>query len=166
MQSRTAAVLFLFGPPRKSASNHWRTTMPSDLQRLMRAVRTLSKLAQKYREEDVAAALLKHCTRRQRPDFPFVGQFLLDLHELYRKPEEDAEPRCCECGDFIHYNFKDRGIARSDARYCRPACRQKAHRKRVTANRAGGRQRRNAATVRDGLPPAESDLTVTEGGAP
>jgi hypothetical protein len=104
--------------------------------------------------------------RRQRPDFPFVGQFLLDLHELYRKPEEDAEPRCCECGDFIHYNFKDRGIARSDARYCRPACRQKAHRKRVTANRAGDRQRRNAATVRDGLPPAESDLTVTEGGAP
>jgi len=122
--------------------------MASDLQDLMRAVKIIAKLARKYQQEDVAAALLKHCTQRERADVPFIGQYLVDVWELYCKAEEAAEPRCAECGNSIH-EWKDE-FARSDARYCSQKCRQRAYRKRVTANRSANGRRRNAAANRDG----------------
>jgi hypothetical protein len=146
--------------------------MASDLQRLMRAVKIIAELAWKYRQEDVAMTLLKHCTRREREDVDFIGQFLVDVSDLNRKAEAEAEPRCCECGDSI-YNKKDpnRKIAkllgvcsatieqdigqkhsamRSDARYCSPKCRQRAYRKRATDNRSASGPKRNDAADHDG----------------
>jgi hypothetical protein len=136
----------------------------TDLQRLMRAVRIIAKLAWKYRQQDVAAALMKHCTKRERGDAYFIGTYLDDVFQLNRKAEHDAEQHCCECGDSVHER-KDRD-ARSDARYCSPKCRTRAYRKRVTTNRSPNRCKRHAAPPCDGSPPAESDLTVTQGDAP
>ena len=142
--------------------------MSSDLQQLMRAVKIIAKLAWKYRPEDVAAALLKHCSQRERKDVPFVGQYLVDVWELYKGPESGAEPRCCECGGSI-YVKKDgnRQIAeilgvsrgtierdtgqkysaiRADTRYCSQACRQRAYRKRVMASPSGSSRKRHAVT--------------------
>ena len=133
----------------------------TDLQRLMRAAKVIAKLAWKYRQEDVAAALLKHCTERERGDAYLVGSFLDDVQQINRKAENDAEPRCCECGGNI-CDAKDRSV-RSDARYCSPKCRTRAYRKRVTADRSANGRKRHAAPACDGLPPAESDLTVTRG---
>src|SRR5262249_349598 len=116
--------------------------MSSDLQQLMRAVKIIAKLAWKYRHEDVAAALLKHCSQREREDVPFVGQYLVEVWELYKGPESDAEPRCCECGTNI-YDSKD-GVARRDTRYCSQACRQRAYRKRVMASPSGSSRKRHA----------------------
>ena len=122
--------------------------MASDLQRLLRAVKRIARFAGRYRQEDIAAALLKDCTPRERADVGFVGQYLLDVWELNRKPELEAEPRCCECGKNIH-DAKD-GIARRDARYCSPVCRTRAYRKRVTVHGANNGQKRHASAVRDG----------------
>jgi hypothetical protein len=65
---------------------------------LTRAVRTIARLAEQYDSKDVAEALLKHGSQRDRGDVGFVGQFLIDVWELNRKADEEAEPRCCECG--------------------------------------------------------------------
>jgi hypothetical protein len=124
--------------------------MSSDLQRLMRAVKVIAKLAWKYEQEDVAAAMMKHCSARERSDAALVGSFLDDIWQLNRKAEDEAEPRCCECGENI-YDIKasecaKRGIdedpPRTDVRYCSAKCRQRAYRKRVAANRST-----NAAAV-------------------
>ena len=121
--------------------------MSSDLQRLMRAVKIIAKLAWKYRQQDVAAALLKHYSQRERGDVPLAGQFLTDLWDRYQASEREAEPRCLQCGESVH-DTKD-NLARADARYCSPKCRQRAYRKRVTARCPDGRQKHNEASSRD-----------------
>lgn len=117
----------------------------TDLQRLMRAVKTISRLARKYRQEDVAAALLKHVSQRDRESVAFVGGYLSDVWELYKEPEREAEPRCCECGKNIcdikacecaKHGIDEDLLPRTDARYCSAKCRQRAYRKRVAANRS------------------------------
>jgi hypothetical protein len=137
----------------------------SDLERLMRAVKVIAKLASKYRDEDVAEALMKHCTVRERVASAFVGTFLTDAWESNRKAEEAveaAEPRCCGCGQSVHeWTKNSSGYARSDARYCSAKCRQKAYRKRVTAKHGGGGRRRNVRDVRHGSRVAIGELDVT-----
>lgn len=129
--------------------------MASDLQRLLRAAKTIARLAWKYDQKDIAAALLKHTTQRERQDVSFISQYLVDVWELYHQAEREAELRCCECGDSVH-EWKD-GLARSDARYCSPKCRQRAYRKRMTANRAASGRRCNDTTDRDGSRVAQAN---------
>jgi hypothetical protein len=121
----------------------------SDIDRLMTAVRTIARLGWKYKHEDVAAALMKYCSPRERGDAAFAGSFLTDLWELNRKAEEGVEKLCCECGTHTVDEWKGSGYARSDSRYCSAKCRQKAYRKRVTAERSAGRPRRNVRRFRD-----------------
>jgi hypothetical protein len=135
----------------------------SDLQRLMMAVKIIAKLGWKYKHEDVAAALMKHCSRRERGDAAFAGQFLVDLWELNSKAEraaEAAEKHCCECGGCLH-EWKDSGYARSDALYCSAKCRQRAYRKRVTAKCSATRPRRNVPRFRDDSQPRTEGIAVT-----
>jgi hypothetical protein len=113
----------------------------------MRAVRIIAKLVWKYKHEDVAAALLKHCSRKDRRDAALAGQFLVDLWDLNHKAESEA-PRCCECGEDIleikSPAFFALAAPRADARYCSAKCRTRAYRKRVTASRPGERRKRHA----------------------
>jgi hypothetical protein len=119
--------------------------MSSDLQRLMRAVKVIAKLARKYRPEDVAAAMMKHCSACERGDAALVGTFLDDIWQLNREAEDEAEPRCPECGDFVDGKWTKTSRMRADARYCSQACRQRAYRKRrVTVLHSGGHRRRHA----------------------
>jgi hypothetical protein len=96
-------------------------------------VKVIAKLASQYGQQDVAEALMKHCTERERSEVYFVGTYLDDVWQINREAEKAAEPRCCECGRSVR-EWKDDsgGYARSDARYCSAGCRQKAYRKRVT----------------------------------
>jgi hypothetical protein len=118
-----------------------RLSMSSDLQRLMRAVKIIARLADKYEQEEVAEALLKHCSHRERDAVSYVGTYLGDVWHFLRKAHYEALPRCRECG-------ADAG-GRADARYCSPGCRQRAYRKRVTANHSNNGRKRHAAKVRD-----------------
>jgi hypothetical protein len=123
--------------------------MSSDLQRLMRAVKIIAELAWKYHTEDVAAAMMKHCSRRERDKAAFVGTFLDNIFQLNHKAESEAEPRCCECGGNI-FDAKGTSLGRADARYCSQVCRQRAYRKRrVTVLHSGGHQRRHTAPLCD-----------------
>lgn len=128
--------------------------MASDLQRLLRAAKTIAWLAWKYEQKDIAAALLKHCTQREREDVSLIGQYLVDVWELYHQAEREAEPRCRECNSSVH-EWKD-GLARSDAR-CSPKCRQRAYRKRMTANRSASDRKCNDAANRDGSRVAQAN---------
>jgi hypothetical protein len=98
-------------------------------------VKVINRLANKYREEEVATALMKHWSRRERDIAAFVGTWLTDIWEINRKAESETEPHCCECGanilDNVKYDDKD---ARADARYCSPKCRQRAYRKRYSSS--------------------------------
>jgi hypothetical protein len=124
----------------------------TDLERLMRAVKVIAKLAWQHEAKDVADALMQHATVRERENVPFVGQYLQDVESYYREADAAAEPRCAECGRSIYYGKKaiarfsgidpqtvarDTGtryaVARSDARYCSAKCRQKAYRNRQAA---------------------------------
>jgi hypothetical protein len=157
----------------------------SDLQRLMRAVKIIARLAQKYDQKDVADALMKHCSRRDRDVAAFIRQYFVDVFDLNRKAEEEAEPRCCECGGNV-FNAKNfnRQIAeilgvspqtidhdcgtkvrtvRADTRYCSPKCRQRAYRKRkrVTVRHSSSRRKRHAATIGDASRGAHAGQAVT-----
>lgn len=137
--------------------------MASDLERLLRAVRAITRVAKQYRNEDVVEALLKYATLRDREDVAFAGTFLTGLWESYRQADEEAGPHCCECGDHL----RDRndgnadGIIRSDARYCSAACRQKAYRKRVAANRIKGGTKRHVSADRDASQECYTRIAVT-----
>jgi hypothetical protein len=132
----------------------------SDLRRLVRVAKIIAGLAEEYEDKDIAEALLKHCTQRERDAVALAGSFLSGLWELYHKAEEEAEPRCCECGGNV-YDAKDsaraeRGdtssdfVVRTDVRYCSAKCRQRAYRRRrVTRAGSGSRRKRHAAKVRD-----------------
>jgi hypothetical protein len=103
----------------------------SDLQRFLRAVRTLAKLARTYDEDAFLDGLGRYATVPQEADVWFVGTFLDDIgRELSMRRIE----RCCrQCGkeisDNVRYGEQD---PRADAQYCGPACRQRAYRSRVT----------------------------------
>ena len=73
----------------------------SDLTRLIRAVRTLDKLAGEYSAEEIAAALVKHCSRKDRDEVAFAGHALLDVWHVYREADDASWPRCSECGNNI-----------------------------------------------------------------
>jgi hypothetical protein len=133
----------------------------SDLHRLMRAVKVIARLAWKYRTEDIAAALMKHCSSRERGDAAFVGTFLDDVWQLNKEAERELEPRCCECGRDI-LGTKDTG-PRADARYCSPKCRQHAYRRRVTHRTSLAESEPSRG---DGLSRAGDTLAVTPPSAP
>jgi hypothetical protein len=132
--------------------------MPSDLQRLMRAVRVITKVAREYDDEEVAEALMKHCSRKERGEAAFAGGFLEGMWQLNKKAESEAEPRCCECGENI-LDAKSTAAAeagreerdpRADTRYCSPKCRTRAYRKRrVTNGGFNSSRKRHATKVRD-----------------
>jgi hypothetical protein len=111
--------------------------MSSDLDRFLRAVRTLTKLAHKHPDDSVwIEALGRHATVKQEGDVWFVGTFLDDIgRELSQRRVEEDYPRCV-CGREIEN-------ARTDAKYCSRKCRQRAYRKRVTADPTKHERKRN-----------------------
>ena len=119
--------------------------MSSDLESLMRAVKTIERLAHKYDHEALAAALLKDCSRKDREAVAFVGLYLHDVwREHLRGPDQASWPRCYECGRDIE---RPDGDPRADARYCSPKCRQRAYRKRVTASPSAESRKGNGGSA-------------------
>jgi hypothetical protein len=133
----------------------------TDLQRLIRAAKVISRVAWKYKAEEVAKPLMEHCTQRERDDVYFAGQWCVDLFDLNRKADEEALTKCCECGDKILYR-KDK--ARTDSKYCSAKCRQAAYRKRhgVTPRRRTATSKRNETEIRDGSTLDGLGLAVTK----
>jgi hypothetical protein len=112
--------------------------MSSDLDRFLHAVRTLAKLAHKYRDEDFIESLGRYATVKQEGEVWFVGTFCDDIgRELH---ERLVESRCRQCGGDICNDDRD---VRADAQYCSAKCRQKAHRSRVTASTTNSGAKRN-----------------------
>jgi hypothetical protein len=137
----------------------------SDLKRLVRAVRIIEKLGWKYEHKDVAEALMKHCSARERGSCAFVGHYLVDVFYLNQAAERAAEPRCRECGGDV-YGAKD--SVRADARYCSPMCRQRAYRKRRVTDAGGtGSHKRHETDETDtsDAHATHSRNTPTPGGA-
>jgi hypothetical protein len=137
--------------------------MSSDLQRFLRAVRTLAKLARTYGDEAVLDALGQHATLKQEGDVRFVGGFLDDIgKELYER-SGDPVPHCRQCDkeicNDVRYNDRD---PRADAQYCGPACRQKAYRSRVTANTAKHNRKRNGKGISLRLGQQKPQRAVTQ----
>jgi hypothetical protein len=134
--------------------------MSSDLQRFLRAIQTLSKLAGKYGEEAFLEALGRYATVKQEDDVHFVGEFLDGIGcELQKRR---VERRCRQCGNEIQYNARyDNRDARADAVYCSPACRQRAYRRRVTANTQTRDCNCNGTRKKLRLAPAFAALAVT-----
>src|SRR5215211_5954936 len=89
-----------------------------DLERLMRAVRTIERLAWKHDCKDAAAVLMEHCSCKDRDAAAFAGYWLVEVWELNRKAHQESNPRCVECGDDVEGK---RDVVRSDASYCSPA---------------------------------------------
>jgi hypothetical protein len=130
----------------------------TDLERLMRAVKVIAKLAWQYEAKDVADALMQHATLRERENVRFVADYLSEVESYYREAHAATEQRCVECGGMI-YDSRNGGASdkaighllstdaqtiarwagtqyspvRSNARYCSAKCRQKAYRKRQAA---------------------------------
>jgi hypothetical protein len=79
----------------------------NDLRRLVRAAKIIAELAWQYEHKDIADALLKHASRREREDVAYAGETLEGIwHTWLREAEEKLEPRCCECGKNV-YDGKD-----------------------------------------------------------
>src|SRR5262245_54734066 len=109
--------------------------MTGDLDRFLRAVRTLARLAKEYSDEAFVEALMSDTTANDKHEAWFVGEFLMDIaHELKKRKEEwDAKIHCKQCGRWIEEGRKarkDNRRGRSDGQYCTSACRQAAYRKR------------------------------------
>jgi hypothetical protein len=119
---------------------------PDDVRYVLRTLARLNGIAHKIDAEDLAPYLRRDLLR-------YLSLYLSDVDEYAGKLP--PKRRCFECGHELDcFAYK----ARSDARYCSPRCRQKAHRKRVTA-------RTSPATPEalrcDGSPHADGSLAVT-----
>jgi hypothetical protein len=118
--------------------------MTSDLDRLLRAVRTLAKIARTYDAEHLLDVLGQYATLKQEGELRFVGTFLDDIGEELYKRSGDPVPHCQQCDkeicDDVRYDDRD---PRADAQYCGPACRQKAYRDRVKAKAKKHKPKRN-----------------------
>ena len=130
-----------------------------DLERLMRAVRTIERLAWKHDCKDAAAVLMEHCSCKDRDAAAFAGYWLVEVWELNRKAHQESNPRCVECGDDVEGK---RDVVRSDASYCSPACRQRAYRKRVTAPLPAERSKRNGNAAALRLPTSAEPVSRNE----
>jgi hypothetical protein len=133
--------------------------MSSDLQRFLRAVQTLNKLAHKYSEEGFLEALGRYATVKQEEDVFFVGTFLEDIGRELQNRRVEVDRPCRQCGRQIDdYDNRD---ARADAVYCSSACRQRAYRRRVTADNQNRPRNRNGTRKKLRLAPAFAALAVT-----
>jgi hypothetical protein len=125
--------------------------MSSDLDRFLRAVRTLARLAHKYGDDSFMEALGRYATVKQEGEVWFVGTFLDDIgSELSKRCVEQTTRICAECGgEGVGRKDRDDTLNRPNSRYCSAKCRQKAYRKRVTGKaspRAGKRNGKRHGT--------------------
>jgi hypothetical protein len=135
--------------------------MSSDLDRFLRAVRTLAKLAHKYGDDCFLDALGRYAAVKQEGEVWFVGTFLDDIGRELADRRVEPKRICAECGN----DDADRLYDRSDSRYCSAKCRQKAYRKRVTGKASPRAGKRNGTRQRYSSP-AEIELqSVTQDGA-
>ena len=95
--------------------------MSSDLQRFLRAVKTIAKLAWKYPDEAFLEALGRYATVQQEDDVGFVGEFLDEIGRELSKRR--VRPCCRQCDKEIcdDVRYDDRN-PRADAQYCGPRC--------------------------------------------
>ncbi len=118
--------------------------MTSDLDRLLRAVRTLAKIASTYDTEHLLDVLGQYATLKQEGEVRFVAAFLDEIGQELFKRSGDPRPHCQQCDkeicDDVRYDDRD---PRADAQYCGPACRQKAYRDRVKAKAKKRKPKRN-----------------------
>lgn len=103
--------------------------MSSDLQRFLRAVRTLAKLADKYDRETHLDALGRYATKKQEDDLLSVGAFLDDIGQQLLRQRLAAKHSCRQCGNDVHNvlvgtTYVVGAGRRTAAQYCSPACRQ------------------------------------------
>jgi hypothetical protein len=139
----------------------------SDLSRFLRAVKTLAKLARQYSYEDFVEALGRWASVQEEGDVWFVGTSLDDIGRELADRRDGSDPHCRQCGGVIESNVRyDERKPRTDAHYCSPKCRQKAYRKRVTANAPKRKDKRNGNGVSLRLTRQKRELAVTEGGEP
>jgi hypothetical protein len=139
--------------------------MSSDLQRFLRAVRTLEKLWHKYPEEAFLEALGRYATTKQESEVWGVGTFLDDIG---RELSKRCVRLCCrQCGKEIEDDVRyDGGYARADAQYCGAACRQRAYRSRVTASTPNRERKRNGNGIALRLGQRSRQRAVTTPGDP
>ena len=142
--------------------------MTSDLDRLLRAVRTLAKIAHEYDNEHLLDVLGEYATVKQEDDVAFVGTWLSDISEELHKRNvvdgyEQSYPHCRQCGkeiDDVRYDDSGRG-PRADAQYCGQGCRQAAYRDRVAAKTAKPKRKRNGKRISLRLEREKREQAVT-----
>lgn len=136
--------------------------MTNDLQRFLRAVRTLAKLADKYDRKNHLDTLEKYATAKQK-EHVLNAHGLLDpiAQALLKQRVANAKRRCRQCDRDLDTSvipnavlgIKEPGMQvlfaerRADAQYCSDDCRQKAYRSRVTAKAAKRERKRNGVTA-------------------
>lgn len=114
--------------------------MTSDLDRLLRAVRTLRRLLGEYGEEAVTEGLGRFATAKQENVVWAVGAMLDKIGQ--ELSSRRVHSRCPECGEMI-----TAGLGRADAVYCSAGCKQAAYRARVAANTAKPKRMRNGTST-------------------
>lgn len=95
---------------------------------VLRTLERLKAIADHVGAEELAGFLTAKGVPRGTPWF--LGTYLDDVRQYM---PADPEPVCAACGE-------EMDEARADRRYCSARCRQRAHRSRVTDNRARDRQ--------------------------
>jgi len=135
--------------------------MSSDLQRFLRAVRTLARLGDKYDLKNHLDTLEKYATAKQKDDVLNASALLDPIAQaLVKQRLEHVEHRCRQCGHNLDttlipnalLGIKTPGMQvslserRADRQYCDPTCRQRAYRARVTAKAAKREQKRHVVT--------------------
>src|SRR5262245_25422748 len=119
--------------------------------RVRSALKPLCTLAANKRDEVIADWLLAHpdivhgCRTQWQAtgDMRFLGEALDGISRTMEKRLTQHEPVCPVCNQAVGEGPRDTDDFRSDARYCSAKCKQKAYRRRVTANRKNNGDSRN-----------------------